>query len=47
MEAKLANFTIKHWNVNDRPREKMALKGKNTLSDAELIAILIRYREPK
>ena len=42
MEAKPANFTIKHWNVNDRPREKMALKGKNTLSDAELIAILIR-----
>ncbi len=42
MEAKLENFTIKHWNVNDRPREKMALKGKNTLSDAELIAILIR-----
>jgi DNA repair protein RadC len=33
--------TIKSWAENDRPREKLLLKGKNALSDAELIAILI------
>ncbi len=35
-------FSIKNWKEDDRPREKLVLKGKNTLSDAELIAILIR-----
>ena len=35
------NLTIKTWAEEDRPREKLTLKGKNTLSDAELIAILI------
>ncbi|MDR0800952.1 DNA repair protein RadC [Fluviicola sp.] len=34
--------TIPHWSEDDKPREKMMLKGKNSLSDAELIAILIR-----
>ena len=33
--------TIKDWSADDRPREKMLLKGKDALSDAELIAILI------
>jgi DNA repair protein RadC len=33
--------SIKHWAEGDRPREKLLLKGKNSLSDAELIAILI------
>ncbi len=32
---------IKSWAEDDRPREKMILKGKSALSDAELIAILI------
>jgi DNA repair protein RadC len=32
---------IKTWAEDDRPREKLALKGRSTLSDAELIAILI------
>ncbi|MDR0835981.1 MAG: DNA repair protein RadC [Tannerella sp.] len=32
---------IKEWAVEDRPREKMLLKGVSALSDAELIAILI------
>ncbi len=36
-----SSFSIKEWNENDRPREKLIAKGKNTLSDAELIAILI------
>ena len=34
-------LTIKTWALDDRPREKLLLKGKNALSDAELIAILI------
>jgi DNA repair protein RadC len=33
--------SIKNWAEDDRPREKLMLKGKNALSDAELIAILI------
>lgn len=33
--------SIKHWSEDDRPREKLVLKGKPSLSDAELIAILI------
>jgi len=35
------NLNIKAWAEADRPREKLALKGKNVLSDAELVAILI------
>jgi DNA repair protein RadC len=35
------NFSIKLWAEDDRPREKLLLKGKTSLSDAELIAILI------
>lgn len=34
-------ITIKNWAEDDRPREKLMLKGKASLSDAELIAILI------
>lgn len=34
-------FPIRHWSEDDRPREKMSLKGRAALSDAELIAILI------
>ncbi|MBU1370034.1 MAG: DNA repair protein RadC [Bacteroidetes bacterium] len=33
--------SIKQWAEDDRPREKMLSKGKASLSDAELIAILI------
>ena len=32
---------IKHWNQDDRPREKMMLKGVESLSNSELLAILI------
>ncbi|MDI9258046.1 RadC family protein [Flavobacterium sedimenticola] len=35
------NFSIKQWSEDDKPREKLMLKGKAVLSDAELIAILI------
>jgi DNA repair protein RadC len=34
-------LSIKEWAEEDRPREKLLLKGKNALSDAELIAILL------
>lgn len=34
-------FPIRHWSEDDRPREKLLLKGKTILSDAELLAILI------
>ncbi|HZW78421.1 MAG TPA: DNA repair protein RadC [Flavobacteriaceae bacterium] len=40
MEENLS-FSIKNWNEDDRPREKLLLKGRLALSDAELIAILI------
>jgi len=32
---------IKSWAEDDRPREKLILKGKTALSDAELLAIII------
>ncbi|WP_339921242.1 DNA repair protein RadC [uncultured Flavobacterium sp.] len=36
-----AFFPITNWSEDDKPREKLMLKGKGALSDAELIAILI------
>tara|TARA_R110002167_G_scaffold23464_5_gene83268 strand:+ start:1517 stop:2215 length:699 start_codon:yes stop_codon:yes gene_type:complete len=41
MQEKRPYFSIKHWSDDDKPREKLLLKGKSVLSDAELIAILI------
>lgn len=41
METETRILTIKEWSPDDRPREKMMLKGKAALSDAELIAILL------
>ncbi|MEZ4778974.1 MAG: DNA repair protein RadC [Flavobacteriaceae bacterium] len=41
MGSNTTSFSIKSWNEDDRPREKLLLKGKAALSDAELIAILI------
>lgn len=35
------SFTIKNWAIDDRPREKLLQKGRGSLSDAELLAILI------
>jgi len=34
-------LNIKSWSEEDRPREKMMSKGKEALTDAELLAILI------
>ncbi len=41
MEDTQSTFSIKYWAEDDQPREKLMLKGKAVLSDAELIAILI------
>lgn len=41
MDQHYNTFSIKAWNEDDRPREKLVTKGKIALSDAELIAILI------
>lgn len=38
---KLTPNSIKHWAIDDRPREKVLLKGHRVLSDAELLAIII------
>ncbi len=35
------HIPIKSWAEEDRPREKLLQKGKHTLTDVELIAILI------
>ncbi len=37
----MQNNSIKNWSEDDRPREKMLLKGAESLSNAELLAILI------
>ena len=41
MEYKEQHITIRDWAEDDRPREKFMLKGRHSLSDAELLAILI------
>ena len=39
--AEYKNLSIKDWSLEDRPREKLLSKGISSLSDAELIAIII------
>lgn len=41
MSEKQSSFSIKNWSQDDQPREKLRDKGKTSLSDAELVAILI------
>ncbi len=41
METYSNHITIRNWAEDDRPREKFMLKGRHSLSDAELLAILI------
>jgi DNA repair protein RadC len=36
-----SSLSIKDWAIEDRPREKLIKKGVQSLSDAEIIAILI------
>ncbi len=42
MEETNQFLSIKSWAEEDRPREKLLMKGKGALTDAELIAILLR-----
>jgi len=41
MSGIIKNKSIKNWAPDDRPREKLLKHGAKSLSDAELIAILI------
>ena len=41
MQEKPTSFPIREWSQDDQPREKLLYKGRTTLSDAELVAILI------
>jgi DNA repair protein RadC len=41
MEKYENKLTIRNWAEEDRPREKLIQKGRQALSDAELLAILI------
>ncbi len=36
------SMSIKHWEEGERPREKLLQRGAEALSDAELLAILLR-----
>lgn len=47
MNEENAKRGIRSWSADDRPREKMLSKGSQTLSNAELLAILIATGTPK
>lgn len=40
-KSELTYVSVKNWALEDRPREKLMLKGASALSDSELLAILI------
>ncbi len=40
-------YSIKNWNEKERPREKLIKHGAEALTDAELIAIIIRSGDRK
>ena len=42
----MKNLTIAHWSEDDQPREKLRDKGPQSLSNAELLAILIGSGTP-
>jgi len=42
MSNKARNHGIKSWPADDRPREKLLKKGARSLSNSELLAILLR-----
>ncbi len=41
MEKMPESFSIKAWADDDKPREKLMLRGRGALTDAELLAIII------
>ena len=40
--TELAKLSVKDWSPEDQPREKLMSKGINALSNAELLAIILR-----
>jgi len=42
MTTIMASSPIKNWPADDRPREKLLRRGATVLSDAELLAIILR-----
>jgi hypothetical protein len=48
MKKKEAKYPlpIREWSEDDRPREKLLKYGEHTLSNAELLAIMIRTGAP-
>jgi len=40
--TELTKLSVKDWSPEDRPRERLLSKGVNTLSNAELLAIILR-----
>lgn len=40
-KIKPGRLSIKNWNEQDRPREKLMSRGASALTDAELLAVLI------
>jgi DNA repair protein RadC len=45
--AEESRITIREWSRDDRPRERLVTLGAAALSDAELLAILIRSGTPR
>ncbi len=41
MEKYPKSVSIKYWAEDDRPRDKLLLKGKHAVSDSELLAIIL------
>jgi DNA repair protein RadC len=46
MDGTPERVSIKHWAQDDQPREKLINKGRGALSDAELLAVLLRSGTP-
>jgi len=42
MSEENQNRSIKEWPVSERPREKLKSRGPESLSDAELLAVILR-----
>lgn len=42
----IVNFSIKKWPEGERPREKLIKLGAESLTDAELLAIILRVGNP-
>ena len=40
--TKLTKLSVKKWSPEDQPREKLLAKGVNMLSNAELLAVILR-----